>query len=120
MPPGRPRLVLDERQIEELASMQCTMEEIARVMGCHVDTLRDNYSNAVEMGRVRGKQSLRRLQWRCAETGGRDQGPNAAMCIWLGKQWLDQQDRTHVTWEKVSDEEFAREAERRMKLTKSA
>ncbi len=34
-----------------------------------------------------GKAKLRKLQWECAKSG------NIAMLIWLGKQWLGQQER---------------------------
>ena len=90
-PGGRPVLDLDERQIKELAKIQCTMTEIAAVMGCHVDTLRDRYSNVIEEGREIGKSSLRKAQW-VGALGG-----NAALLMFLGKFYLGQREEITLT-----------------------
>ena len=87
---GRPLKEIDERQVRELASIQCTMEEIAAVCGCHIDTLRDRFSNIIKDAREEGKASLRRMQYLKAKEG------NATMLIWLGKQLLDQRDKQEV------------------------
>jgi hypothetical protein len=93
--PGRkPSLVADERTlatIEGLAKIQCTQGEAAAVLGCSRDTfheflksdpdIRARWDNGLEAG----KASLRRNQFKLSET-------NAAMCIWLGKQYLSQRD----------------------------
>lgn len=89
---GRPRLKLDERQIKELASIQCTHKEIAAVMGCDEDTIRNNYSALINASREGGKSSLRRAQWKKAVVDG-----NPAMLIWLGKHYLEQRDEVHLT-----------------------
>lgn len=83
---GRPQIKIDEKQVLALASMHCTMKEIAAVVGCSVDTLERRFADVIEKGRESGKASLRRTQYRLAEN-------NAAMAIWLGKQWLGQSDR---------------------------
>jgi hypothetical protein len=85
--PGRPFLKLDERQIKELADMGCTMEEMASVMGCHIDTLRDNYSKIIKEGRDTGNMSIRRTQ---QEVAVKDKNPS--MLIWLGKVRLGQRE----------------------------
>lgn len=84
---GRPKLQIDAEQVEKLASIHCTMNEIAAIMGCSVDTLENRFSDVIEKGRDKGKASLRRLQWQTAQSG------SAAMQIWLGKQLLGQRDR---------------------------
>ena len=81
---GRPKLNIDPVVVEKLASIHCTMNEIASVVGCSVDTLENRFSEIIKTGRNKGKASLRRLQWATAEKG------NAVMQIWLGKQLLDQ------------------------------
>ena len=48
------------------------------------------FRQAVERGRSRGRVSLRRLQFEAA------QNHNPAMLIWLGKQWLHQQQTVGV------------------------
>jgi hypothetical protein len=83
----RQKLPIDESQVEELAAILCTMEEIAAVVGCSVDTLERRFADTIKKGRERGKSSLRRIQWRLAQDG------NAALAIWLGKQWLGQADK---------------------------
>jgi len=89
---GRSKLDLDVRQIRELASIQCTMSEIAAVMGCHRDTLTDNYSAIINEAREDGKGSLRRAQYNKAVKDG-----NPAMLIWLGKHYLEQREEVKLT-----------------------
>lgn len=84
---GRPKLQLDEGLILELAKLHCTKKEIAAVMGCHVDTLYERYSDLLVKGEDEGKVSLKRLQWKSAQAG------NVVMQMWLGKQWLGQREK---------------------------
>ena len=110
-PGGRPRLEFDLRQVEELGRIQSTQAELAAVLGCHVDTVKDRlkndpeFSTAFEKGVESGRSSLRRLQWKSAVGG------NITMQIWLGKQYLGQQDRqmTEVLSRRV--EEWRKELE---------
>ena len=88
---GRPKKELDIEIIQKLASIMCTNVEIAQVVGCHADTLADNFSEYLKKGREEGKISLRRLQWTKALNG------NTTMLIWLGKQWLGQKDKIETT-----------------------
>ena len=88
---GRPKKELDIEIIQKLASIMCTNVEIAQVVGCHADTLADNFSEYLKKGREEGKISLRRLQWTKA------QNANTTMLIWLGKQWLGQKDKIETT-----------------------
>jgi len=73
--------------------MLCTNEEIANVLGCHVDTIydklkdkRSEFSKAYQRGKAEGKLSLRRMQLKSAMNG------NVPMLIWLGKNLLGQRD----------------------------
>lgn len=84
---ARPKKQIDANQVEQLAAIGCTMQEMAAVLGCHIDTLRDNYSDALEKGRNVGKTTLRSMQWNSAKKG------SVPMLIWLGKQRLNQRDR---------------------------
>lgn len=83
---ARPKLEIDEKQVHKLAAIHCTMEEIASVVGCSVDTLEGRFSEVIKKARSEGKASLRRYQYLAA------QGGNTAMLIWLGKQLLAQRD----------------------------
>ena len=83
---GRPRKVIDEKLLYDLAKIQCTPAEMSAILGVHVDTLRDNYSNIIAKGKEDGKASLRRMQYVTAMKG------NVTMLIWLGKQLLGQKE----------------------------
>jgi hypothetical protein len=84
---GRPKKELDYKLIEELASIFCTQEEIATILGVNRSTLfRDEqFSNIYSKGHSVAKQSLRRKQFKLADT-------NAYMAVFLGKQYLGQKD----------------------------
>jgi len=88
MPGGRPKIQLDYPLIEKLATIQCTQEEIATITGVDVRTLQRDaeFCRIHKKGIEQGKSSLRRLQWKAAETG------NTSMLIWLGKQYLQQRE----------------------------
>jgi AraC-like DNA-binding protein len=84
---ARPKSLIDPEQVEKLAAMFCTMEEIAQVVGCSKRTLERRFVAVIEKGRARGKMSLKRKQFEVA------QGGNVTMLIWLGKQHLEQRDK---------------------------
>lgn len=107
---GRPKLDLDEALIEKLASIHCTMEEIASICNCSVDTLERRYAELIKVAKDKGKSSLRRYQWEGAQKG------NSAMLIWLGKQLLGQKDISRIELTEIPDHLFSQEAERRLKL----
>jgi|1185.fasta_scaffold420053_2 hypothetical protein len=91
--PGRPLKEIDLVMVEKLAHIHCTDQEIASIVGVSVETMtrrkRDDaeFAAMLEAARSRGKASLRRLQWKLAESG------NAAVVIWLGKNLLGQRDK---------------------------
>lgn len=87
---ARPRLSVDAAQVEKLAALHCTMEEIGQIVGCSVDTLSRRFADAIEKGRAHGRASLKRRQYELAMAG------NATMLIWLGKQHLGQKDRQEI------------------------
>ncbi len=84
---GRPKVKVDTKIIENMASIHCTNKEIAEVLSISVDTLQRNFPDLLQKGRANGKAKLRRLQWQKAEEG------NPTMLIWLGKQMLDQKEQ---------------------------
>lgn len=85
---GRPAIKVDLEQVERLGHIQCTVEEIAHILGVGVSTLYayKGFSEAHEKGKQGGRESLRREQFKKAEEG------NTTMLIWLGKQFLEQTD----------------------------
>lgn len=83
---GRPLAPIDEEQVLKLAQMMCTQREIAAFFDVSVDTIHNRFSDIINKGHEIGKMSLRRKQWKLAEK-------NAAMAIFLGKNYLGQSDK---------------------------
>ena len=94
---GRKPKILNAATVERLARIGATNEEIGVVCDCSRDTVQERIKDtpeiaaAIARGRADLKVSLRRMQVKLARTG------NATMLIWLGKQLLDQHDKTEVT-----------------------
>jgi hypothetical protein len=84
---ARPFKKLDLGLVESLAEIHCTIPEIAHILGVSTDTLHRRAQKSIDRGKARGKESLRRLQWKAAQKG------NATILIWLGKNVLGQRDR---------------------------
>ena len=90
---GRPQIQIDQKTFEGLCGIQCTLDEIAGVLNCSEDTVErwckrtygENFADVYKKHSAKGKTSLRRAQFRLAEK-------NAAMAIFLGKQYLGQKD----------------------------
>src|SRR3989304_3825500 len=90
---GNKKLTINEELLKRLAYIQCTIEEMAGVLGMtrlglgrHIN--KDPQLKAVmDKARETGKASLRRMQWRSASVG------NVQSQIWLGKQYLGQVDK---------------------------
>lgn len=94
---GRPKKEIDLDDFEKLCRMQCTEQEIADFFDMTRDTLieriKENYegqsfSTVFIKFANEGKISLRRVQFQKALSG------NVPMLIWLGKQVLNQKDKT--------------------------
>lgn len=90
---GRPRKNIDKTNFEKLCAMMCTQIEICGFFSCSEDTLlswcKRTYNKTFEdiypLLSSNGRISLRRIQFQLAEK-------NAAMAIFLGKQYLGQKD----------------------------
>jgi hypothetical protein len=85
---GRPSKVekIDPKQIENLAALMCTLDEMAAWFNVAKSTISDNFRTEIAKGRERGKTSIRKKQFDVAMNG------NVTMLIWLGKQYLGQKD----------------------------
>lgn len=90
---GGPSAYIDVEQVEKLAMLSCTLDEIAAYLGINPSTLDLRLSKdpviraALERGKSISKISVRRMQMHMMLSG------NAAMGIWLGKQLLGQRDQ---------------------------
>lgn len=90
---GQPPKEIDWELVKRLATIQCTIIEIAAVLDMNRKTLQRaakkkfgmQMIDKLEEWREGGKASLRRKQWALAEK-------SAAMSIFLGKQYLGQSD----------------------------
>lgn len=98
---AKKKRTITTEQVKGLGRLQCLPREAAAFLNIRVDTfnrlLRDDpkMKEAWEKGKALGCISLRRKQARLA-------GTNAAMSIFLGKQWLGQKD---VVGHEIGDSE---------------
>ena len=105
---GRHKKPVDEDLLRKLASIHCTMEEMASIVKVSVDTLERRFADVIKEERSKGKMSLRRWQWTLASK------ENLGMLVWLGKQHLGQSEKVEQknmeaqekTVAKLSDEEL--------------
>lgn len=94
---GRPPKQISKSDFEKLCGLQCTMLEICDFFDVDDKTLtrwcKDTYSmsfsEVFNIKRGSGLISLRRNQWKLAEK-------NAAMAIFLGKNYLGQRDNVEI------------------------
>lgn len=89
---------IDKKVFENLCGLQCSMLEICDAFDVDDKTLTSwckatynmQFSEIFKLKRGKGQISLRRMQWKLAEK-------NAAMAIFLGKQYLGQKDKIEYT-----------------------
>jgi len=86
---GRPKKEVDVKILGNLASIGCTIEECASVMGVSARTLRRNYAEIIDQNKEKGKASLRKKMFDKAI-----KKDNTHMQIWLSKNYLGMKDRT--------------------------
>ena len=102
MATGRPRKEIDNKIFENLCGLQCTLEEIAGVFDCSVDTIErwckreygETFAEVYKKHSAKGKTSLRRIQFKLAEK-------SAAMAIFLGRNYLGQKNNDIETDEQT-------------------
>jgi len=107
---ARPRKEIDKKEFESLLFIQCTLAEVTayfdnKLDGCSEDTIerwcrrtyKKRFAEVSQEKREVGKISLRRMQFRLAEK-------NAAMAIFLGKQYLGQRDEQKIEISKPIDD----------------
>ena len=104
---ARPRKEIDGEQFKKLCAIQCTLAEIAGWFDCSEDTIErwckrtfgKGFADTFKTHSQSGKISLRRYQFKIAEK-------NAAMAIFLGKQYLGQKDEPDINLASVPDDGF--------------
>ena len=97
---ARPQKEIDVEQLDKLAAMQCTLQEIADWFNVDKSTISRRFATNITKGKSKGKISLRRAMYTKALGG------NVTMCIWLSKQYLGMKDapedihnNTPLPWE---------------------
>lgn len=88
---GRPHKEVSPAQVEKLAAIGCTQDEIGHVLGISPDTITRNYAEPYQKGIATMRMSLRRRQYKLGMSG------SVGMLIWLGKQHLGQRERTAIS-----------------------
>lgn len=91
---ARPRIKIDWEQVDQMCAIHCTGEEQAAILKVDYDTLnrackrehKKSFADYFKQKSSTGKMSLRRRQFTTAMDG------NPTMLIWLGKNWLNQND----------------------------
>lgn len=94
---GAPKKEIGQKEFENLCALQCTQKEICSFFDITDKTLNRwckdtyglTYSDVYPQKAEKGKISLRRKQFQIAEH-------NAAMAIFLGKNYLGQSDRNET------------------------
>ena len=86
---ARPKKEINVKQVEKLAALQCTLKEIASFFDVDESTISRRFAREMAKGKESGKISLRRNQFNLSKT-------NAAVCIFLGKNYLGQSDRQEI------------------------
>ena len=108
-PVGPPVKEVDWTLFEQLCEVMCTQSEIASMLKVEPETLikkiqqhyGTNYSETYKRFSESGKCSLRRNQFVHSET-------NTSMAIWLGKNWLNQVDKSDAEREREFEYEKKR------------
>lgn len=94
--PGPEKIEVDISRVRELARFMYAEDEIAVALGMSWSTFKTRKSEkpeiqiAIDEGKANGRRSLRSKQLETA------MGGNVAMLIWLGKQYLEQNDKTQL------------------------
>ena len=92
---GENKKVIPPDEVEKLAKLWCSYQEIADWFQIPVETLKYNFRDLIAKGRAETKQALRRAQLKVAIGG------NTSMLIWLGKNILGQSDNLLSSAEKA-------------------
>jgi hypothetical protein len=88
---ARPEAKIDLAELEKLAGMQCTNDEIAAFFGVSTRTIErrcraQSFRDAIDQGRAKGRVSVRRALFKLANAG------NVAAAIFLSKNLLGYKD----------------------------
>jgi len=94
---GRPKIEIDWKVFDSYCALQCTLREIACVLGCSEDTIERrvreehgmSFAEYFNKKRVAGLMSFRRSGWELAKR-------NPAVWIFCAKNWLGMADKQEI------------------------
>ena len=94
--PGKPKANIDWKQVDQYLNAQCDGVEIAGLLGINPETLYNRCKTDNKIGfseysakkRYKGKGMIRVKQFDTMMKGCK------TMLVWLGKQYLDQKEKT--------------------------
>lgn len=110
---ARPKLEINEREVENYAKLGASNVEIAGMVGCDEGTIRGRFSEILIKARSTRKIKLREMQWKLAEKG------NLGMLIWLGKNELGQADKIETKSDIAIEDKKAERLEEVKRLLES-
>ena len=84
---GRPRKIVDAKQVENYAKLGCSDVDIAQMLMVSARHIKRHFAELLEKSRAERRTVIRGWQYEAAKKG------NVTMMIWLGKQELGQSDK---------------------------
>jgi hypothetical protein len=85
--PGRPLAVIDEKRVEDLAAINCSVEEISSVLSVNPDTIYTRFPEILKKGRNKGCQSIKSKLFEKAMAG------DMSALIWISKNQCGYRDK---------------------------
>jgi hypothetical protein len=86
---ARPRIEINYDVVKQLATAQCTQEDIARILGVSISKCEKDpeFIRVYHDGKAEGRNLIITKQFEVAKNG------NIRMLEWLGKQYCGQRDK---------------------------
>lgn len=95
---------IDPEEVEKLAAMACTTEEIAHWFDVSSDTIERNFAAILKKGRSKGKMSMKRALFQKVQAG------DLGAMVWWGKNFAGMSDKVEQKQEinltTMSDEQL--------------
>jgi len=89
--PSFKKKAIDKDIVYRLACLMCSYDEIGGIFGVTGGYIQNKFKKIVELGRAKGKESLRKAQWEKALAG------DTRLLMFLGKNYLAQSDSGEQT-----------------------
>jgi hypothetical protein len=97
---GRPQTYIDEKELEKLAMMQCTTEEIAEFFQVSKDTIERRFAAILKKGYATGRMSMKRQLFKKVQDG------ELGAIVWWGKNYAGMSDKVEQKVHAVQETTF--------------